>query len=127
MSGRHHEVPTHLNVEDKVVFGLTVRQFLYVLVGCTAAYAVWDQLGAAVFGARVLAAGLCAAVALAFALLRPAGRALEEWLIAALLFATSPRRATWRPPEPDVADWRPMGASWQELAPSPVWAAADEP
>ena len=109
-----------------MVFGLTVRQFLYVLVGCSAAYTVWDQLATAAFGTRAMAAVVCAAVALAFALLRPAGRALEEWLIAALLFATSPRRSTWRPPEPDVADWRPIAATWQELAPSLVWADAEE-
>jgi hypothetical protein len=126
MASRHHEVPTHLNVEDKVLFGLTVRQFLYVLMGCSAAYTAWDQLSTAAFGTRVIAAGMCAAVALAFALLRPAGRALEEWVVAALLFATSPRRATWRPPEPGIADWRPIAATWQELTPSPVWADAEE-
>ena len=43
MTLAHHEVPTHLNVEDKVLFGLTVRQFLIVLVGCLASYALWQQ------------------------------------------------------------------------------------
>src|SRR5262245_29869701 len=115
MSARHHEVPTHLNVEDKVLLGLTVRQFLYVLVGCSAAYALWDQLGSSALGARLIAAGLCAALSLALALMRPAGRALEEWLIAALLFAASPRRSTWRPGDPEVADWRPVAGTWHEL------------
>jgi hypothetical protein len=32
MTLTHHEVPTHLDVEDKVLYGLTVRQFLYLLV-----------------------------------------------------------------------------------------------
>ena len=39
----HHEVPTHLNVEDKVVLGLSVRQFLYMLVGSSASYTLWEQ------------------------------------------------------------------------------------
>ncbi len=127
MSARHHEVPTHLNVEDKVLFGLTVRQFLYVLVGCSAAYALWDQLGSSALGIRVIVVGLCASLTLALALLRPAGRALEEWLLAALLFAASPRRATWQSSEPDILDWRPVGRTWQELAPTAVWADEAEP
>ena len=38
MRNRQHEIPTHLNVEDKLVFGLTMRQFLYIIVGCSVAY-----------------------------------------------------------------------------------------
>jgi hypothetical protein len=123
---RHHEVPTHLNVEDKVLFGLTVRQFLYVLVGSSATYTMWDQsasLGIAAL--RVCLAVVCVGTTLAFALLRPADRPLEEWLAAALVFAASPRQAIWQPAEPDPADWRPAGASWQALAPSLSWAEDD--
>ncbi|MDQ6671151.1 MAG: PrgI family protein [Chloroflexota bacterium] len=123
MTTRHHEVPTHLNVEDRVLFGLTVRQFLYLLVGSSASYALWDQtlwLGEALRLACVL---VTLGTTLAFALLRPADRALEEWLVAALAYAATPRRATWQPAEPNPADWRPESASWQELAPSLVWAA----
>jgi hypothetical protein len=126
MTVAHHEVPTHLNVEDKVLFGLTVRQFLFLLVGCLASYALWQQ--AAPFGdaLRWTAAALCAVVTLAFALLRPADRALEEWLAAALLFLAAPRRTVWQPREPLSADWRPAGGGWQELTPSLVWAEEDD-
>lgn len=120
-----HEVPTHLNVEDKVLFGLTVRQFLYVLVGSSASYALWERTASLGDAPRVAIVGLCIATTLAFALLRPAGRALEEWLVAALVFAGSPRQSTWRPREPHADDWRPLGANWQELAPNPVWAEED--
>jgi hypothetical protein len=122
---RHHEVPTHLSVEDRVLFGLTARQFLYVLVGSSASYALWDQtlwLGDAL---RVASVAASLAVTLAFALVRPADRALEEWLAAALVYWATPRRATWQPAEPSAAEWRPAGASWQELAPSLAWAADD--
>ncbi|HLZ27860.1 MAG TPA: PrgI family protein [Chloroflexota bacterium] len=125
MTTRHHEVPTHLNVEDRVIFGLTARQFLYVLVGSSASYALWDQplwLGDAL---RLASVVLTLGTTLAFALVRPADRALEEWLVAALVYAASPRRATWQPAEPSAADWRPKGARWQELAPSLAWAADD--
>jgi hypothetical protein len=122
MTITHHEVPTHLDVEDKVLFGLTVRQFLYLLVGSSASYALWDQAAAMGDGLRVAGVSLCVGTTLAFALVRPAGRALEEWLVAGLVFAASPRRATWQPVEPVSTDWRPAGGGWQELTPSLAWA-----
>ena len=36
---RRHEVPTHLNVEDKLLLGLSVRQFTVLLAGASAAIA----------------------------------------------------------------------------------------
>jgi hypothetical protein len=125
MTIRHHEVPTHLNVEDRVLFGLTARQFLYVLVGSSASYALWDQTLWLADALRVASVAASVAATLAFALVRPADRPLEELLAAALLYAATPRRATWQPAEPRPGDWRPEGASWQELAPSLAWAADD--
>ncbi len=119
---KHHEVPTHLNVEDKVLFGLTVRQFLYMLVGSSVTYTWWEQSAGLPDAARIAMAALCVILTLAFALLRPADRPLEEWLAAALVYAASPRRSTWRPVEPEPPDWRPSAGGWQELAPSLSWA-----
>ena len=121
----HHEVPTHLNVEDKIVFGLSVRQFLYMLVGSSASYTLWQQAAATGDFVRVSLVALSLATTVAFALLRPAGRPLEEWLAALLVFAAAPRQSVWRPPEPDPADWRLQGASWQALAPSLAWVEDD--
>jgi hypothetical protein len=118
----HHEVPTHLNVEDKLLLGLTARQFLYLLVGTSASYTLWEQtpwLGEAL---RLVMIAICVGTTLAFALWRPSDRPLEEWLAAACVYAASPRRATWQPREPSPLDWLPSGASWQELAPSLSWA-----
>jgi hypothetical protein len=123
----YHEVPTHLNVEDKVVFGLTVRQFLYLLVGSSASYALWDQAAALGDVVRSAAVATSALITLALALVRPADRALEEWLAAALVYACSARKATWQPREPRTEDWRPAGISWQELTPSLAWAEDDGP
>jgi PrgI family protein len=122
MTLQHHEVPTHLNVEDKILLGLTARQFLYLLVGSSTTYLVWDQSTS--FGQlpRLVLAGVLVLITLVFALLRPAGRAPEEWLTAALAFAAAPKRATWRPRTPAASDWRLADASWHELAPSLAWA-----
>jgi hypothetical protein len=119
---RHHEVPTHLNVEDKVLFGLTVRQFLYMLVGSSVTYTLWEQSAGLTDPARIAIGVVCVLITLAFALLRPADRPLEEWLAAALVYAASPRHSTWQPVEPEVLDWRPSAGGWQELAPSLSWA-----
>jgi hypothetical protein len=122
---RHHEVPTHLNVEDKVLFGLTVRQFLYVLVGSSVAYTLWEQSAGLGDAARICLGTLSIVLTLAFALLRPADRPLEEWLAAALVYAAAPRRSVWRPEEPRATDWRPAAGGWQELEPSPSWVEDD--
>ena len=118
---KHREVPTHLDVEDRVLFGLSVRQFLYVLVGSSAAYTLWEQLGLSELP-RLCIVSVCVALTLGFALFRPAGRPLEEWLAAALVYAGSPRRSTWRPPEPDPSRWLPTSNGWHELAPNVDWA-----
>ena len=86
---QHHEVPTHLNVEDKVLFGLSVRQFLYVLVGSSVCYSMWDQSAGLSDALRVPMVVIGVGITLAFALLRPADRPLEEWLAAALVFAAT--------------------------------------
>jgi PrgI family protein len=136
----HHEIPTHLNVEDRVLFGLTVRQLLYLMVGCSSGYGLWERAAQAGDGARLAGAqttafggvtpepGLalalaaaCLLVAAAFALVRPLGRPLEEWLVAAVCFVAAARTSTWQPAEPRAADWRPAASDWQELVPTLDW------
>jgi hypothetical protein len=119
---KHHEVPTHLDVEDKVLLGLSVRQFLYMLVGSSGSYTLWEQSTGLLEPLRFALVAVGTSITLAFALLRPAGRPLEEWLVAALVYAASPRRSTWQPCEPDLVDWRPASGGWHDLAPSLVWA-----
>jgi hypothetical protein len=121
----HHEVPTHLNVEDRVLFGLTVRQFLYMLVGSSVAYTLWEQSAGLSDVVRIALCALCVGITLAFALARPADRPLEEWMAVALVYATSPRQSTWQLPEPEPTSWRPTAGGWQELAPSLSWAEDD--
>jgi PrgI family protein len=119
---KHHEVPTHLNVEDKVVLGLTVRQFLYLLVGSSATYTIWGQTDGLPAVLRVGVGVICVLLTLSFALVRLADRPLEEWLAAALVYVAAPKRAIWRPAEPELDDWRLPGSGWQELTPSLAWA-----
>jgi PrgI family protein len=122
----YHEVPTHLDVEDKVVFGLTARQFLYVLVGSSATYSLWEQTAWLHDPLRIAMAVLSIGTTLLFALWRPSGRPLEEWLAAACVYVASPGAATWQPTEPLASDWLPSGPTWQELSPSLAWAPEDD-
>jgi hypothetical protein len=121
MTRQRHEIPTHLNVEDKAFFGLSVRQVMYLTSGLAGAYALWSQWPDLPAVARLGPAAACVLQALAFALVRPRGRGLEEWAFVALHYAATARASVWRPREPDPADWRPSGARWEELAPRLAW------
>ncbi len=97
-----HKVPTHMHIPDKVVFGLTARQLLILLIGCSAGYDLWLQLHmlnpyhAVSLLARVSIALLPVAVALILALISVAGRPLEVWFLVLLRYRQRPRLYVWR-------------------------------
>lgn len=110
------EIPTHLEVEDRILFGLTLRQGIIALVGLSLGYALYAQLGqfpwfaSAGIGAgagagaahpplplRIVVGSVPVVVALALAIIQPAGRPLEEWLFALARYAALPKRCVWRP------------------------------
>ena len=100
-----HEIPTHLHVEDKLLGSLTVRQTLYLCIGLSLSYGLWQQpgapgllhtLGMAVLPLRVFLSALPTGFALLCALLRPAQRPLEEWTFVALRYLSLPKAAVWR-------------------------------
>jgi hypothetical protein len=116
-----HEIPTHLNVEDRALFGLSVRQLALLLAGCAAAYTAYDALPDAAPGPRLALAGAVLLAAAALALLRPGGRGLELWVLALARYAVSPRRRAWRVPEPDPERWLPRPPAWAALEPRLAW------
>ncbi len=87
---------------DKVVFGLTARQLLILLIGCSASYDVWLQLHALnphhvlLLILRVSIAGLPTAAAAALALILVASRPLEVWLLVLFRYWQQPRVYLWR-------------------------------
>jgi hypothetical protein len=97
-----HKVPTHMSMPDKVIFGLTARQLLILLIGCSASYDLWLQLHAlspaTALGlmARVGMAVVPALVATALALIAVAGRPLEVWLLVLLRYWQQPQTYVWR-------------------------------
>ena len=121
MARQRHEIPTHLNVEDKAFFGLSVRQVLYLVSGLSASYAIWNQWPDLPVGLRLGLALANLLVTLAFALIRPGRRGLEEWAFVVLHYVAIPKASVWRPRDPSPADWRPTKAAWEELAPRLSW------
>ncbi len=115
MPRRRHEIPTHLNVEDKAFLGLSARQLMNLIVGLSTAYAIWNDWPSLPIPVRAGLAGASLILAIVLTLARPGGRPLEEWAFVALHYLATPRLSVWRPREPDVAEWRPSHGAWEEL------------
>jgi hypothetical protein len=96
-----HKVPTHMSLPDKVVFGLTARQLLLLLVGCSLGYNLWLHLSALVSLAlpgqvlRIVLVLVPAGLAAALALISVADRPLEVWLIVLVHYWQRPRIYLW--------------------------------
>jgi hypothetical protein len=121
MSGPRHEIPTHLNVEDKAFFGLSVRQVMVLTVGLSTAYGLWTggpELSSIV---RAALAAVALIFALVLALVRPHGRGLEDWLFVVLHYLRTPRVAVWQPPEPHRDACERGESAWAETTPHLIW------
>ena len=97
-----HKVPTHMNLPDKVVFGLTARQLLLLLVGCSLGYNFWLRLSALealalpVQVLRIVLALVPAGLAAVLALISVADRPLEIWLLVLVRYWQRPKIYLWR-------------------------------
>jgi hypothetical protein len=102
-----HEIPTKLEVEDKVVFGMTARQLLCLGIGIALGYVLYQRTGQILWhhmgqiplaiAVRIVVGLLPLGSALAFAFIRPAGRTLETWIVVLVHYARIPKRCVWRP------------------------------
>ena len=124
MSRLRHEIPTHLNVQDKPLLGLTMRQFMELMAGLAGTYGLWNQWPQLPIGIRMVLTALSLLMTLVCTLVRPGGRGMEEWLLVGLEYAATPRRTVWRPREPEVAEWWPKHVRWAELTPRLAWGSA---
>ena len=94
-----HEVPTHLEVEDRLLLGLAFPQLIGVLASLGAAYGLfarlpWDRLGLADSPLRWWLAGGVALLGVLLSVVRPGGRLLALWLVDLLRFVLGPRHFT---------------------------------
>ncbi|MDP9409152.1 MAG: PrgI family protein [Actinomycetota bacterium] len=93
----NHEMPSKLDVEDKMVWGMNGRQLAIVISGLASAYGAWSNLVFLPLLARGLMAALVAVATLALAFVRPGGDGLEDWFFAWVRFQMMPARAVWQP------------------------------
>ncbi|HUY73259.1 MAG TPA: PrgI family protein [Candidatus Dormibacteraeota bacterium] len=121
-----HEIPTHLNVEDRAFYGLTVRQVMFLTAGAAAGYSLWNQWPTVLIELRLGLAMACFALAVVVALVRPQGRGLEEWAFVVLHYAAVPKVCTWQPAEPDVVGWSSPADRWEELEPHVTWRSGSD-
>ena len=124
MSNECHEIPTHLNVEDRAFYGLSVRQVMYLTGGFSLGYGLWNQWGDALPELRLALALTCAILAVILALARPGGRGCEEWAVVILRYLIVPRRSVWRPIDADLGVSRDAAGHWVDLAPRSQWQEA---
>jgi hypothetical protein len=118
---RVYELPTHLEVEDQLIAGLTARQLLRLLVFASLAFAAWDQLRPLPDEGRIAMAAVLAGTGVVIALVRPADRSLDQWFLAWLLFVATPRYRVWRSISPVRVEQQQTQANWAELEVDPDW------
>ena len=129
MRGQRHRIPTHLNIEDKAILGLTLREVACVGLGVLSGFAAYDRLAAAPPPLRLLAGLLGLAGGAGGAFIRPLGRGLEEWCFVLLHYLATPRHALWHPRPPNPAAWAVRGDEWarRRCGRSPGGAAVPRP
>ncbi|MCL5107368.1 MAG: PrgI family protein [Chloroflexi bacterium] len=119
MARLRHEIPTHLNVEDRAIFGLTLRQVMFLAVGIAGSYGLWMQWPELSVGLRLGAVVSCLLATVSMALVRPHGRGLEEWGIVLAHYLATPKKAVWRPRQWE--DLETEGGRWADLCPGLDW------
>ena len=88
-----HDVPTHLQAEDRVLLGLTFPQIVAAMAVLGLAYGVWQRAAFLPEGHwRIAAAVTFAILGLAGIVVRPGGRALPALVLDLLRFALTPKR-----------------------------------
>ena len=85
-------IPQFIEVEDKVIGPLTVRQFIFLVIGGVLMVIYWSLADLGLF---IVLALITAAVVVAFAFVKVNGRSFQIFLIAFLQFNTRPRLRTW--------------------------------
>lgn len=95
MAVQRHEVPTHLNIEDKAFAGLTMRQLMVAIIGLALAYSAMSEAPLPL-AVRLGAGATVLLVTAAISFWQPAGRSLEDWAFVLLRYISIPRIVVWR-------------------------------
>ena len=125
MATLRHKVPTHLNIEDKAFFGMTLRQVAIVAMGAALGYGFFKNIPSLPATVRIGGGAAILLAAAVFALWRPLGRGLEEWVFILAHYWWTPRYTLWHPRQPLPEEWRAAGGDWAGAAPRIAWAVGE--
>ena len=92
---QRHEVPTHLNIEDKAFAGLTMRQLMVAIIGLALAYSAMSEAPLPL-AVRLAAGATVLLMTAAISFWQSAGRSLEDWAFVLLRYVSIPRIVVWR-------------------------------
>lgn len=120
-----HEIPTHLGVQDRFFYGLTMTQLALLLLGGSSAWAAWSDWSILPPSPRAAVAVAILLLTLALALVRPARRSLPTWALVILRYTATPKRSVWRPRAPASAAGTAAGPGWAALSPCVAWAPTE--
>ena len=88
-------VPLDIDLEDRIVYGLTPMRLAYAVLAVLAAMAIWS-LHEVFELLRIVADGVVLASGAVLAWGRIGGRPADAWLYDLVLFIASTRRLRWR-------------------------------
>ncbi len=87
------KVPKFIDIEDKIVGPLTLKQFLYFLAGGIFIFIIWFVVK---LGAFIIIAILTAVLCLALAFYRPYGQPLIKAIRNMFVFFIKPKLYIWK-------------------------------
>ena len=93
----HARIPLDVDLEDKLIYGLTPTRLAYLVVGLLAAFATWSThwAPAPVRASAAAVIGVSGAIA---AWGRWRGRPLDGWVIDLFLYVICNHKLKWQPP-----------------------------
>lgn len=91
----HARVPLDVDLEDKLIYGLTPMRLAYVVLALLAGFAIWTTHWAPT-SVRAPVAIVVATIGAAAAWGRWRGRPVDGWFIDLVLFVASNYRVKWR-------------------------------
>jgi len=107
----HARVPQDVDLEDKLVYGLSPLRFGYLVVAALGIVSLW-RVDAVPAGLRLLPCLVLATAAVLMAWGRWQGRSVDGWLVDVVIFARRNYRicVSWRPSRRRPESIVPLGA-----------------
>jgi len=87
------QIPQFLEIEDKVIGPLTIKQFLYLLFGGAIVFILWNYLR---FWLFIIIALPITALSISLAFVKINGQPFEKLLLAVINYFLKPRLYIWK-------------------------------